>query len=300
MTSGVGTWTRWRLPGTVLTIYGGLGDELLLSAALRELRKRSLKLPTLAVTVPELFVGNADVDRVFHVSQPFLRMAPYLPVKLISPKYPKIGPQEKVEHFIETICRSVGVRGEIDLRPYMQLTTQEDEDVKFARGTVCIQSTSAAARWPIPNKEWGWQRYQQVVSVLQGRVEFIQVGGQADPKLEGARDLRGCTTPRQTAALIRASEGVLCNEGFLMHLARAVDRRAVVVYGGRILPAHSGYSANLNLKAAPPCSPCGEDEKCSFGRECLASISVEQAVRAVLEMVARRDEPLKVDCVELS
>lgn len=293
---GLSAWLKSGCARRILTIYGGLGDELLLSAALRELSRRSLKPPTLAVTVPELFENSPDVGRMMRGTPEFLRMAALLPVTLISPKYPIIRPEGGVpEHFITTICRSLELKGGIDLLPYFYLRSEELNDADFAQGHVCIQSSSAAARWPILNKEWGAGRYQELVYLLRGRIRFLQLGSHSDPRLEGAEDLRGRTTLRQTAAILHASNGVVCNEGFLMHLARAVDRRAVVIYGGRILVSHSGYSANINLSTCLPCSPCGQDVECAFDRHCLTTISVESVAEKILEMEAARDVPLAVD-----
>ena len=41
-----------------------------------------------------------------------------------------------------------------------------------------------------------------------------------------------------------------------MHLAKAVGRRAVIIYGGFIKPEISGYHENLNIYVPVDCSPC--------------------------------------------
>lgn len=276
-----------------LTIYGGIGDELLLSAAVHEHRCRGGKPLNVVVSAPELFLNNPDVGKVIRGSQSFLRMAAFLPIKWISPKYPPIESASS-EHFIVTICRAAGVRGRIGIRPYVYLSKAEVEAAAFAKDMICIQSSSSAARWPILNKEWGADRYQQLVKLAQGRTRFLQLGSTQDPPLEGALDLRGKTSLRETAAILKASNGLVCNEGLLMHLARAVDRRSLVVYGGRILARHSGYLENINLEHSPPCSPCGKDSECEFNRACLSSITVEKVAEKIMELQMRRHESLEI------
>ena len=53
------------------------------------------------------------------------------------------------------------------------------------------------------------------------------------PPLKGALDLRGKTGLREAAAILSNSLVFIGQVGFLMHLARAVDCRSVIVYGGQ-------------------------------------------------------------------
>ena len=55
----------------------------------------------------------------------------------------------------------------------------------------------------------------------------------------------------------------------VMHLARAVDCRSVIIYGGREHPSQSGYSANENLYWSGACAPCWLRNDCNYGRICM-------------------------------
>jgi ADP-heptose:LPS heptosyltransferase len=83
--------------------------------------------------------------------------------------------------------------------------------------------------------------------------------------------------------------------GFLMHLARAVDCRSVIVYGGREWPSISGYTCNENLVSRPPCSPCGLYDGCEYQRACMNEISVDEALAAIRRQVDRWGTPLPID-----
>jgi len=80
-----------------------------------------------------------------------------------------------------------------------------------------------------------------------------------------------------------------------MHMARAVECRSVIVYGGREHPSQSGYSANINLHWEGSCSPCWEENACDFARVCMQSITPEAVVAAARSQTELFGQPLPVD-----
>jgi len=149
------------------------------------------------------------------------------------------------------------------------------------------------------NKEWYPERFQEVVARLQGRAALVQLGSLSDPPLKGALDLRGKTSLRESAAILANAIVFIGLDGFLMHLARAVECRSVIVYGGRLKPSLLGYIANKNLVGVTPCSPCWEENKCDYDRECMKMISVEPVVNAALEQIERHGSPLETEMINL-
>ena len=96
------------------------------------------------------------------------------------------------------------------------------------------------------------------------------------------RDLRGKTTLRESAAILSRSLAFVGQVGFLMHLARAVECRAVILYGGREHPSQSGYSCNENLYSEVGCSPCWRLNSCPYDKECMRRISAADVGRQAL------------------
>ena len=100
-------------------------------------------------------------------------------------------------------------------------------------------------------KWWDPKRYQAVVDLFRGRVEFVQIGedGHHHPPLEGVVDMRGQTTLRQLVRLIYHAQGVVTPISLPMHLAAAVEvkpgmprnRPCVVIAGGREPPHWTAY-----------------------------------------------------------
>ena len=156
-------------------------------------------------------------------------------------------------------------------------------------------SSGLDAKHAMRNKNWSLAKYQGVVSALRDRYDFVQVGSRNDPPLDGVLDLRGQTSLRETAAVVPRSLAFVGQVGFLMHLARAVDCRAVIVYGGRETPAQSGYRCNENLYSAVHCSPCWRLNTCPYDRMCLERIEVRHVTDALERQVERTGTALEVD-----
>jgi ADP-heptose:LPS heptosyltransferase len=99
--------------------------------------------------------------------------------------------------------------------------------------------------------------------------------------LRNVTDWRGRLGLREVAACLSAARLFVGGEGFLMHLARAVDRRAVIVLGGRTAAHQTCYPENANLATPLPCSPCWQMSTCAHNRECLNRITPEDVCAAV-------------------
>ncbi len=178
-------------------------------------------------------------------------------VEEIDCSYPLINrcneaPYHCLHGFIEFLNERLGLavkptvfRGDIHLSEqekawFSQVHELTREDTPF-------WIVSAGGKYDVTIKWWQTERYQAVVDLFRGRIQFVQVGqsGHHHPKLHGAIDLRGQTTLRELVRLVYHAQGVLCPVTSLMHLAAAVQTRpgrpinrpCVVIAGGRE-PAH--------------------------------------------------------------
>jgi ADP-heptose:LPS heptosyltransferase len=144
-------------------------------------------------------------------------------------------------------------------------------------------------------KEWFPERFQEVVSALRHKYNFVQIGLKSDPPLDGVLDMRGKTSLRQAAAIMSGSWVFVGLVGLLMHLARAVDCRSVIIFGGREAPNQSGYSCNENLFAELACSPCWRWSRCAHDRECMKMITADRVIEGIERQVSRQGQSLPVD-----
>jgi hypothetical protein len=293
------------LPSSILYFNGGVGDQLLLTCVARHLRRQGERRVWVATDHAELFANNPDVSHVLCGSLADFRWIIDRPGVTLHelPYAPRLDAEGRdippKGHLLAVMCAQAGVRGEIELRPYLNLDASEYVYGRKVKGQVAIQSSGRSARYFMSTKEWYPERFQSVVDRLKSRVDFVQIGQPKDPPLAGVKDLRGKTTLRQAAAVLAASELFVGLVGFPMHLARAVDCPSVIVYGGRELPSQSGYSYNTNLTGQTECSPCWRWNDCPGQHACMDQITVDQVCDAILARLAEKESPTPVDTVVL-
>ena len=296
----VGLLVRSGFPQWVVYCGGyGYGDDLLLTPVLEEIRRRGGRRIAVISRLEEIFRNGPREIRFVNDKYRLLQAARKIGARVVHAKYLLGSAPEydvpSTSHLITEMCRSVGLSGSIDIRPYFYLSDAERAGGSLGQRQAVIQCADPASAPHAPLKHWRREGYQGVVDLLKGELDFIQLGSTTDPLLEGVIDLRGKTTIRQSAAILANSRVNIGYVGFLMHLARAVECRSVVVFGGRERPDQSGYAANENLFTPLPCSPCWRRYSCLRELDCMLQISPDNVVAATRRALVRGGEPL---CVE--
>ena len=301
-TAAACAWTAARhgRPNKLVCFRAGIGDDVLCTAPLHELRRRGYRGVWMMSRYRELYEHSTDVDLVVPWGLKHEQWIDRLNWSLLHPWYTSYirGEDRDVSpdrHIITLMCRQVGIVGDITLRPYVTLTDAEREGGQRVRRQVTIQAGGLTAAFAMRTKQWIPERYQAVVDLLRDRYDIVQIGSPADPALEGVLDLRGKATLRESAAILSRSLAFIGTVGMPMHLARAVDCRSVIVYGGRERPWQTGYPCNENLTTELPCSPCWYLNTCVNKMACMRAITPEMVAAAVDRQVARFGEPLEVD-----
>ena len=146
-------------------------------------------------------------------------------------------------------------------RPDVHLSPEEmswDSQIKHLVGEdvpfwiiVCGGKTDYTIKW------WNSKYATELVSSMSKEVLFVQVGAHDhvhDP-IPGVIDLRGKTSTRQLMRLCYHSSGVVTPISFMMHLAAAFNKPAVVTAGGREPVAWESYPDHqyLHTVGALPC-----------------------------------------------
>lgn len=304
---------RYGLPDIMLEFLGGIGDELLLTIVAHELKKRNSKLKIWQVSHSvELLYYNPDYTRVFTWD--------YLPLRfsnLLNSRRCKIDGYARPiehgeeymppkEHIVSIMCRKAGIKGQILLKPWIFLTQEEKEKGERFEGSMVVNYPGESSYAHMKNnKLWDIKRFEKVLEIigsggLDGQKHtIIQVGGLNDPLLKGVIDLRGKTTLRESAAILYFSEFFLGFVGFLMHLARAVDCRSIIIYGGLEHSWQSGYSCNENINSLIDCAPCWKLNYCDRNRECMNTIQVNEVLQAVEKLLKRKGTPIETDATNI-
>ncbi|HYF61881.1 MAG TPA: glycosyltransferase family 9 protein [Herpetosiphonaceae bacterium] len=293
-----------RQPRALLTFGGGIGDHLLCTGVFRALRERGERRLWMMSNHAGLFRHNPDIDRVVPVHDFFIDLARRAGARYAMLNYTRHIKDEDRDlppsnHLIVNMCAAYGMDGPVAVRPFLHLTAAERAAGRIAPRQITVQSSIMAAAYPIGTKEWYPARMQEVVSGLRRRHSVIQLGSPDDPPMEGALDYRGKTSLRESAAILSQSLVFISAVGFLMHLARAVDCRSVVVFGGREHPGQSGYGCNENLFSPVPCAPCWLWNSCPYDRMCMQRITAGAVLAAAERQIERAGQPLPVDYAEV-
>jgi ADP-heptose:LPS heptosyltransferase len=284
-------------PEYVIYFGYGLGDDLLCTTLAHELKKRGARSIVMFSKFARLYEGNPDILATKDWGYPSIGRRHRWGYGSIIPQYAGYDPANDRDlnppcHFLQTMCSLAGMQGEIDLRPYLYLGAEEKNKGRLFSRQAVIHT---GGRNDAKNKEWSSERYQAVIDYFGGEIHWIQLGTAGDPLMRGAYDLRGKTTLRESAAMVANSHVLLGQAGFLMHVARAVGTRAVIVYGGREDPAISGYRCFENIVGRTPCSYCWQRNRCDFGHECMQMITVDQVAAAVRRQLDLIGTPLEVE-----
>jgi ADP-heptose:LPS heptosyltransferase len=299
---------RHGKPDAILHFLGGLGDELLLTCVAHEIRRRDPDAKIWQITAaPDALRYNPDYALVLGAEQWELRHSNLLERWRIRPAH---SPQAYGDytvpprlHVLHNMCLSARLHGKAQLRPWFFFAEDEQPGPDPSEPLFCMQSMGIMTyvTWAA-NKTWFHERFEDVIERIRSRwptARVVQLGSGSDLRLRGADDLRGKTSIRESAVLLRQSRCFIGTEGFLMHLARAVECRSVIVFGGRVHAWQTGYPCNENLETRMDCAPCWLDQHCDSGRACMNAITAADVEGAVLRAIQKRGMPLETTVADL-
>jgi hypothetical protein len=302
----------WGTPDIILPTLYGIGDQLMLTTVARELRRRNPRLKIWQPTRhPDILRGNPDFCAVWknpgdRGRYPWIWRKKVLPLSYSG--FLEHGREESPhENIIVHMCRLAGLTGEIEIRPWVHLSTEEIRCGRLAPRQVVVQCSGLQSFKGIDrNKLWPPERFEAVVQELKRwsaamgePLTFIQVGLATDPPISGCVDLRGKQTLREAAAVLHEADAFLGLVNGLMHLARAADCRSVILYGGREHARQSGYMCNENIESHIECAPCWQHGQCDRGNACMMEIEPPPVIAALRRVLEKRAAPLETDTANL-
>jgi hypothetical protein len=163
--------------------------------------------------------------------------------------------------------------------------TERDIAALVPVGFVAVEPHIKRGRDGAANKDWGWQRYADVIARLPD-IRWLQMGDRHSKPLPGV-EFVPTGTFRQTCALLSRARAYLGPEGGLHHACAALRVPAVVIFGGYISPAVTGYDDHINLFSGRGLG-CGRSLACDC--VCMSNITcdvVADALRTLLQRVDR-------------
>ena len=122
------------------------------------------------------------------------------------------------------------------------------------------------------NRDWGFSKWQEVVSSLKLNYVFIQGTFGKQKKLQDVINVHGLNF-RTACSIIEKSDLFLGTEGGFHHAAAALNKKGVVIFGGFISPKITGYDSHSNIYIDIKGSPCGSKNICNHCLECMEKIT---------------------------
>jgi ADP-heptose:LPS heptosyltransferase len=200
---------------------------------------------------------------------------------------PRIAGKNEQGDFQAYVARTDG------LRPYMKAKSPDrylwkayapprgelyftDKELAFAaerRGRIVLEPCTKPGA--SPNKDWGWERWVELAALMKQRgLAPTQLGAATTRRLPGAEFIE-TNCMRYAAAVLSVARAAVLPEGGLHHVAAAVRCPAVVIYGGFISPAVTGYAGQRALFVQTPAQPlgCGWRRSCKHCAEAMAQFT---------------------------
>lgn len=166
-----------------------------------------------------------------------------------------------------------------DIKPG-ELFLSDNEKRYAAQFTGCVL-VEPNVKVPGSNKEWFFERWQEVVSSLP--LPWVQCGPPGARKLEGVDFIE--TSAREAFALLSVARLFVGTEGALHHAAAALSTPAIVLWSEFISPTYTGYPTQRNIRKTD--HVCGARIPCASCKASMDSISVEDVATAVQEELAK-------------
>jgi ADP-heptose:LPS heptosyltransferase len=146
------------------------------------------------------------------------------------------------------------------------------------------------------NKDWGFDKWQQLTNMLSPHVKVVRVkpGGPVNDVsghvqykqklLDNAINIMEDDV-RVSFAIMSGSQAIITSEGGLHHFAAAINKPAFVLYGGAIHPDQTGYDERNQTYYVynDPKTPCGMQSKCEHCRRAMAAIKPQMIYDDVME-----------------
>lgn len=254
----------------------GWGDEIMVTAQARQIQERDLR-PVAVMgrdgqprwhpiwdNNPRLVNPRSSFDkRRAQWLHNYSGRRPYL-------DYARFDNRDKRQPYVYTSWRVEP--GEI------YLTEAEKALGRRYGGAVIVEPNVKAGA--SPNKQWG--RWEELAAEL-ADLPLVQVGPAGTPTLAGV-DLIVTRDVREASAVLSGASIYIGPEGGLHHAAAALGVRGVVIFGGFISPATTGYDLHTNLFTGA--EACGMRVPCRHCAEAMARITPQEvaaAARAQLE-----------------
>jgi ADP-heptose:LPS heptosyltransferase len=290
----------WDRPTIELARCGALGDVLMCTPVLRELKRRNPHCHIRFYTkYGSLVDGLPYIDEVLPYEQK--------PAGTLYMSYEEAVPPEV--HLSRIIGDTLGLEV-TDTRP--DCITRDDLVENYRQSFAHLPRPRIvflrrSGPWT-PNKNWPDPNWVTLITSLARNATVIEIGQEDAAAAAIAScnyvDLRGKTSLDELAAVVAASDLHVGPVSGPMHIAVAVGTPSVTICGGYESPRGLEHlpdmksTTNVFLSSDLPCSPCWLRSPCPIGLKCLTSISPAQVEKTIAGVLGARGEKYSSSSLE--
>lgn len=195
-------------------------------------------------------------------------------------------------HAIQVIARNFKLER---VKPTCEMTFLPEEERAVAEliekeklGSFIVFDPDTNQDWFGNLRAWSFEKWQALVERIKAShpdISLVQIGHKKSRLLSNVKDLRGLTSFREAALVIKRSKLFIGTEGGLMHAAKAVNAKAIILWGGVTLPEFAGYpNSQETVCKYVDCAPCGQLGWCDNGVKCMESIEVNEVYTKAREI----------------
>jgi ADP-heptose:LPS heptosyltransferase len=279
----------WRRPVLDVVAHGGIGDVIMCTPALRELKRRNPRARLRFYSgFSSLVRGLPYIDEALPYEtrpHPAIYMDYSDETDFVAPRAPLVS---LLGDTLGLPVRDTTMDCIIDAALVVRYRAAW-QNLPHPHLAVVRRANSQRT----PNKNWPDGAWDSLIQSLGRRATVIELGEAGDPVDAGAAtnfiNLRGRTSVEELVAAIAAADLYVGPMSGPAHIAAAAGTPAVVIYGGYEPPAYTAYPRRVGLAAQVPCSPCWLTTPCPYDRKCLTAISpatVEAAIWRLWETAA--------------
>ena len=160
------------------------------------------------------------------------------------------------------------------------------------RGIIFFESYSTKQNnefytYKINNKNWGEKNWIKLIDRLKDKYLIIQSVHEKAKKIDGVFYSENEFDFRTACAVLNNCDIYLGNEGGFGHVAAALNKKALIYFGGWISPQSTGYAMHENIYYNDLGSPCGAIgylcDHCEKARQNIKAEFLEEKVKSILE-----------------
>lgn len=193
--------------------------------------------------------------------------------KTIKMEYPLINkcnsyPVHFLQGYVEYLGDQLGIKLKCTVnRPFLYFSEEE----KKQKSQIHELTGKAIKYWVINSgtkkdytaKAWGQENYQELVDMLHGKIQFVQVGEShhLHKPLKHVINLIGKTSARQLIKLCWHAQGAVGPITFMGHIMGALQKPYVALLGGREPVMWEHYSTQTTMSTVGTL-PCCKDKGC--------------------------------------